>query len=406
VSNAVVTFENVWKKFRRGERLQLMALRDIIPSLAARAFRRAPSQLEAQEFWALNDVSFEVKPGEALGVIGPNGAGKSTVLKLLTKIMKPNLGQCKVKGRLGTLIEVAAGFHPDLTGGENVYLQGAIMGMKKAEIARKFDEIVEFAGVTDFIDTPVKRYSSGMNARLGFSIAAHLDPDVLLIDEVLAVGDMAFQEKCIDRMQRFRDMGVAIVFVSHNLQAVSSLCNKVLVLRTGKVHLNGTTDEGIAGYAQLLQNVSPGKVSRGEAFVEIRNSRGMPAATLEGGEQATLHAIVSPPRTDMPLASALRIRRIETGEIMFFTTSLSLGCKAAKIESHEAIEFSWTFHANLARGHYSVEFLVLAEPTREVVLRLNPAAVFAVSESESQRGLVYLQASCSSTTAMATSSAE
>ena len=159
-----------------------------------------PDALDAQEFWALRDVSFEVKPGEALGIIGPNGAGKSTALKLLTKILRPTAGRCQVRGRVGALIEIAAGFHPDLTGRENLYLQGAIMGMKRAEVTAKLDDIIDFSGIRDFIDTPVKRYSSGMNARLGFAIAAHVDPDVLLIDEVLAVGDFAFQQKCYERL--------------------------------------------------------------------------------------------------------------------------------------------------------------------------------------------------------------
>src|SRR5207248_9465421 len=182
------------------------------------------TDLVAEEFWAVRDISFAVNEGEALGIIGPNGAGKSTVLKLLTRILKPTRGRCEVRGRVGALIEVAAGFHPDLTGRENIYLQGAIMGMKRAEIAGRLEEIVEFAGVADFIDTPVKRYSSGMNARLGFSIAAHLNPDVLIIDEVLSVGDMSFQQRCVERMADFKRRGTVIVFVSHNLQAVADLC--------------------------------------------------------------------------------------------------------------------------------------------------------------------------------------
>ncbi len=165
-------------------------------------FRQStPPDLEAEEFWALRDVSFEVRRGEAIGIIGPNGAGKSTTLKLLNRILRPTKGSCWLRGRVGALIEVAAGFHPDLTGRENVFLQGAIMGMRRAEIATKLDEIVEFAGVAEFVDTPVKRYSSGMNARLGFSIAAHLEPDVLIIDEVLSVGDAAFQRRCMERME-------------------------------------------------------------------------------------------------------------------------------------------------------------------------------------------------------------
>jgi lipopolysaccharide transport system ATP-binding protein len=196
-SGAPVIFDGVWKKFRRGERAD--SLRDLIPAVARRMLRGKPPADELEDgsgdFWALRDVSFEVHPGEALGIIGPNGAGKSTILKLLTRILKPTRGTSAVYGRTGALIEVAAGFHADLTGRENIYLQGAILGMNRREIARTMDEIIEFAELGDFIDTPVKRFSSGMSARLGFSIAAHLDPDVLIIDEVLSVGDMAFQQR-------------------------------------------------------------------------------------------------------------------------------------------------------------------------------------------------------------------
>src|SRR6185436_18533915 len=221
--------DHVWKKFQKGERHN--SLRDLIPTLGQKLVAKArQDELQEQEFWAVRDVSFQVLRGEALGIIGPNGAGKSTTLKLLTRILRPTTGQCSIKGRTGALIEVAAGFHPDLTGRENVFLQGAIMGMTRADISRKLDDIVEFSGLNDFIDTQVKRYSSGMNARLGFSIAANLEPDALVIDEVLAVGDMAFQQRCIDRMQEFKRNGVAIIFVSHNLQAVSSLCTRAIFL--------------------------------------------------------------------------------------------------------------------------------------------------------------------------------
>lgn len=240
MSEPTVLFDHVWKKFCRGERHD--SLRDLIPATVGRVFSRNRTKgtdLAKQEFWALRDVSFEVRPGEALGIIGPNGAGKSTILKVLTRILKPTRGQCMVRGRVGALIEVAAGFHADLTGRENVYLQGAIMGMKRVEIARKFDEIVEFAGVGEFLDTPVKRYSTGMNARLGFAIAAHLDPDVLLIDEVLSVGDAAFREKCTDRMRELFSRGVPLVFISHNLPAVLRLCTRVLVIDHGTVRYEG-----------------------------------------------------------------------------------------------------------------------------------------------------------------------
>ena len=194
-----IEFHHVWKRFRRGELHD--SLRDLLPAMAKRLVGRAQraDELRTGDFWALKDVSFRVEPGQALGIIGPNGAGKSTVLKILTRILRPNRGGCTVRGRIGALIEVAAGFHPDLTGRENVFLQGAIMGMSAADTLRKFDEIVEFSGIADFIDTPVKRYSSGMNARLGFSIAVHLDPDVLIIDEVLAVGDYSVAELRVRR---------------------------------------------------------------------------------------------------------------------------------------------------------------------------------------------------------------
>jgi len=242
-----VVFDGVWKKFHRGE--QHDSLRDLLPALGRRLLRgETPKGLQESEFWALRDVSFKVAPGQALGVIGANGAGKSTVLKLLTRILRPTRGHCQLTGRVGALIEIAAGFHPDLTGRENVFLQGAIMGMRQADIARKFSDIVDFGGVGDFIDTPVKRYSSGMNARLGFAIAAHLDPDVLLIDEVLSVGDASFQDRCVSRMRELVSRGIPLVFISHNLPAVADLCSRVIVLDRGQLMYDGSPDEAIQHY--------------------------------------------------------------------------------------------------------------------------------------------------------------
>lgn len=205
-----------------------------------------------KDFWAVRDVSFEVERGEALGIIGHNGAGKSTVLKLLSGITAPSQGEITVNGRLAALIEVAAGFHPELTGRENVFLNGAILGMTRREILSKMESIVEFAGVAAFIDTPVKRYSSGMNLRLGFAISAHLDPDILLLDEVLAVGDNAFQAKCIERITLLKKSGTTIIFVSHNLGAVAGLCDRVLLLRQGEIAANGEPGSVIAEYERTL----------------------------------------------------------------------------------------------------------------------------------------------------------
>src|ERR1700730_16192353 len=245
--NIALQVRNVSKRFARGEMHD--SLRDFIPSLFARLAGRARvSSTATREFWALQDVSLELNRGEAFGIIGANGAGKSTILKLITGIMKPTSGQIEVNGRLSALIEVGAGFHPDLTGRENVYLNGCILGMKRQEIARKFDEIVEFAGVAEFMDTPVKRYSSGMYARLGFAVAAHVDPEILLVDEVLSVGDMQFQEKCLNRMREVVKSGTTVIFVSHNLQAVQMLCSRALLLKGGSPAVEGPTTEVLKEY--------------------------------------------------------------------------------------------------------------------------------------------------------------
>ena len=226
-----VRFEGVWKKFRRGQLHD--SLRDLLPALSSRLLKRNAPRVG--EFWALREVSFAVTPGEVLGIIGGNGAGKSTALKILTRILRPTAGSASVVGRIGALIELSAGFHQDLTGRENIFLQGSIMGMPVALIRRKFDEIVDFAGIPDFIDTPVKRYSSGMNARLGFAIAAHLDPEVLIIDEVLSVGDFRFQDKAFGRIEGMSKSGIPVVLVSHQLDRVATLCTKALVLQQGIV---------------------------------------------------------------------------------------------------------------------------------------------------------------------------
>ena len=204
-----------------------------------------------EDFWALKDINFEVERAEALGIIGHNGAGKSTILKLLSRITTPTDGEIMINGRLSALIEVGSGFHPELTGRENVYLNGSILGMTRREITKKLDSIVEFAELRQFIDTPVKRYSSGMYVRLGFSIAAHLDPDVLLLDEVLAVGDASFQRKCIERITELKKSGTTIVFISHDLRAVQQLCDRVILLKRGRIEADGDPAETIALYQSL-----------------------------------------------------------------------------------------------------------------------------------------------------------
>lgn len=207
-----------------------------------------PSSKNDDTIWAVKDVSFEVKQGEVLGIIGRNGAGKTTLLKILSRITEPSSGDAKLYGRVSSLLEVGTGFHPELTGRENVFLNGTILGMRRAEIDCKFDEIVEFSGVEKFIDTPVKRYSSGMQVRLAFAVAAHLEPEILLIDEVLAVGDMEFQKKCLGKMKDVAGEGRTVLFVSHNMSAINNLCQKAIVLSEGKLVFEGKTPDAISEY--------------------------------------------------------------------------------------------------------------------------------------------------------------
>jgi ABC-type polysaccharide/polyol phosphate transport system ATPase subunit len=247
---------------------------DASPSRLRRLLRSGSKK----DFWAINDVSFTVARGEALGIIGHNGAGKSTILKLLYNITRPTRGEIIIEGKLSALIEVASGFHPELTGRENVYLNGSLLGMRRAEIARKLPSIVEFAGVAPFIDTPVKRYSTGMYLRLGFAIAAHLEADILLLDEVLAVGDANFQAKCINRVTELKKAGKTIVFVSHNLSAVESLCDRALLLDHGRVVTTGLPKNVIAEYEQLRLALPPTPSANG-------------AHSLSGAAAATITSV-------------------------------------------------------------------------------------------------------------------
>ena len=240
----------------------------------------------AETFWALRDVSFQVRRGEALGIIGHNGAGKSTILKLLSGITAPTEGAITIDGRLSALIEVGSGFHPELTGRENVFLSGSILGMRRREIAAKLDSIIDFAGIRQFIDTPVKRYSSGMHVRLGFAIAAHLDPDILLLDEVLAVGDAAFQEKCLRRIKELEAAGTTIVFISHDLSAVQRLCERVILMRRGQIAADGPPRDVIQEYHEA--KVAPDSLAEGRRTLAHREWHD--ADTAPGNEVVRLRS--------------------------------------------------------------------------------------------------------------------
>jgi homopolymeric O-antigen transport system ATP-binding protein len=256
----VIEVDGLSKRYRLGQ-LQhgYDTLRDTIAHGAHRIMRREHLP-KAEEIWALDDVSFRVEQGEVLGVIGPNGAGKSTLLKILTRITTPTRGGATIRGRVGSLLEVGTGFHGELTGRENIYLNGAILGMTRREITRKLPAIVEFSGVEKFIDTPVKRYSSGMYVRLAFSVAAHLEPEILLVDEVLAVGDAEFQRRCLGRMEELSGHGRTVLFVSHNMQVLARLCDRAILLREGRLVQDGPSEQVVAHYLQAEGGVSSRRV--------------------------------------------------------------------------------------------------------------------------------------------------
>jgi lipopolysaccharide transport system ATP-binding protein len=261
---AAITAEGISKRYRIGELQSAYGtLRDSLAAAGRRALRR-DHRAHYEEIWALRDISFEVAEGEVLGVIGRNGAGKSTLLKILTRITTPTEGRATIRGRVGSLLEVGTGFHPELTGRENVFLNGSVLGMKRREIIRKFPEIVEFAGVEQFIDTPVKRYSSGMSVRLAFAVAAHLEPEVLLVDEVLAVGDAEFQQRCLGRMEDLSESGRTVLFVSHNMQTIARLCDRTILLDRGGVVRDGPSPDVVAHYLQSQQGSGASRSALGD----------------------------------------------------------------------------------------------------------------------------------------------
>ena len=317
MSQPIIEVENLSKCYRLGV-IGATSLRDS----AARAWHRLRSgtPAPAEEFWALRDVSFTVQPGEVVGIIGRNGAGKSTLLKILSRITEPTSGRARLRGRVASLLEVGTGFHPELTGRENVFLNGAILGMSRAEVRRKFDEIVAFAEVDQFIDTPVKRYSSGMYVRLAFAVAAHLEPEILVIDEVLAVGDIAFQKKCLGKMESVsRQDGRTVLFVSHNMPAVAQLTQQAVLLKHGRVVFTGPTDEAVEQYLGESQDAlvleydvsSTPRTYHGTGMVKFQRlwfPRSMPVfgpvENIRFGFRALAHASVQNMRISLTIFTA------------------------------------------------------------------------------------------------------
>jgi lipopolysaccharide transport system ATP-binding protein len=367
MSDVVISAEGLGKKYVIGHETseRYTALRDVIAQQGRRLLRSARDMAagraliagdEREEFWALKDINFEIKRGEVVGIIGRNGAGKSTLLKVLSRITEPTEGRVTIDGRVASLLEVGTGFHPELTGRENIYLNGAILGMTRAEIRRKFDEIVAFAGVEKFLDTPVKRYSSGMYVRLAFSVAAHLEPEILVVDEVLAVGDAEFQKKCLGKMQDVAGGRRTVLFVSHNMAAVKSLCPSAILLDRGQLLRQGQTEHVISHYGHTaLEPASralggtlkletlrcePSSPVSGEPF-EIRIS-----IACMGAERISQAAIV------IYGASGARVGVIDLRRLGFLPITLS----RQSLEIHATVR-----NATLVEGDYSVGLYLVTD---------------------------------------------
>jgi lipopolysaccharide transport system ATP-binding protein len=359
MSDIAIRVENLSKLYRIRERRRYRTLRDAIAETFATPFRGrsqvpiSPSAIRhppSETIWALKDVSFEIKHGEVVGIIGRNGAGKSTLLKILSRITEPTEGEARIYGRVGSLLEVGTGFHPELTGRENIYLNGAILGMKKAEINRKFDEIVAFAEIEKFLDTPVKHYSTGMYMRLAFSVAAHLEPEILIVDEVLAVGDAAFQKKCLGKMGEVAEQGRTILFVSHDLGAIKTLTKRCICLGAGQVLDQGKTEDVVERY--LAAVVEPARLrSNDVGFYRRDASRDSPAHVTGirvNGEDAGIPAVEL--GSDLTFVVEVECDRQIQG------ANLTLIIKDAH-GRRVAVLFSWDrdFSLFLERGKHSVE---------------------------------------------------
>jgi lipopolysaccharide transport system ATP-binding protein len=385
MSEHSLRLNHVFKRFRRGERHD--SLRDLIPSLVKRAVSRDRERaLAAEEFWVLNDISFELKKGETLGIIGHNGAGKSTMLKHLSGIMEPTRGNIEVNGRLSALIEVGAGFHPDLTGRENVFLNGVILGMSRAEVKRKFDEIVEFAGLEEFIDTPVKRYSSGMFARLGFSVAAHLEPDILVIDEVLSVGDFAFQRKGLEKMRAIAKSGATVIFVSHNLQAVAEFCQRGILLEKGRVIADGPTDQVVRRYLDTA-SIHEDRPARGPVRIAKTAIRGVDGQTgrFAAGQKARVSVTLDAIAQTEKVAVVIDVFNTEFYEV-FNTSSERLGCPPLSLAAGERATCDFDVELNLGPGTYYLGVYLYRYDVEREYDHVFPATSFVVTTDRDTRG--------------------
>ena len=407
MSDIVIRAENLGKRYRLGERQRYLALRDLLAgavSAPARLFapRKPASSLsngssrrngdqrngdqrkgDDSHIWAIKDVTFDVRQGEVVGLVGRNGAGKSTLLKILSRITKPTVGWAEIRGHVGSLLEVGTGFHPELTGSENIYLNGAILGMTKRDIKRKFDEIVAFAEVEKFINTPVKHYSSGMYVRLAFSVAAHLEPEILLVDEVLAVGDASFQKKCLGKMGQVSRDGRTILFVSHNMAAIKALCSRAILMKDGTVSASGKVADVVDDYllgAAHGANVrewpdpatAPGNQNIRLGFVRITAPEGKPVIDIDSG--ADIEIGLENFRSNIFLGCSIYVTNSEGVVIFASAHPISPEGDSRRGFYHLAARIPGSL---LNAGRYSVD-LVCGQDQRYVLFRMDSVVSFEV----------------------------
>ena len=405
MSDIAVRAESLGKLYRIGIREPYKALRDTVTDAIYAPFRAVASALNGQRsavtsqssdnyIWALKDVSFEIKQGEVVGIIGRNGAGKTTLLKILSRITEPTEGYAEIQGRVGSLLEVGTGFHPELTGRENIYLNGAILGMKRRETDRKFDEIVSFAEVEKFIDTPVKHYSSGMHMRLAFSVAAHLEPEILLVDEVLAVGDAAFQKKCLGKMGDVAKEGRTVLFVSHAMAAVQSLCSRGIMFQMGKVHFDGVIEAAIQRYVRSGHQQNPlkifptitGRNGSGDILLtsfRIEDGAGVASETLVNGKPYTFvlgFQVQVPDKSYDNVAATITVRTM-IGTRVFYHHNLLTGQPFNKVSGKGAFRFHIP-RLPLSAGYYYVDLDLSRDRGRTVVDTVQGQVSFEVCDGD------------------------
>lgn len=395
MDDTLIRLENVSKKFcRRLRRSLWYGMRDLGSELIGR--NNSHKDLRKDEFWAVHDVSFQVKRGETLGLIGPNGSGKTTLLRMINGLIKPDAGRIEVRGRVGALIALGAGFNPVLTGRENIYVNASVLGIPKAEVARKFDEIVDFSGIEEFIDTPVQSYSSGMAVRLGFAVAAHMNPDILLVDEVLAVGDMVFQAKCLSRISRLRGEGCTIILVSHNEEQIRRVCNRSILLNKGETICLGDLNTCYAYYHKFPHKDWIGEVQRaGNQKVEIcevefLDDQRIQQESFRVGQPMTLRVHLAPhePINDPAIDIAFNSNM---GYVASSIHSKFSGQCLGRLEGPCIVEI-YLPGLYLAPGGYRISAIITAADLLEIYDWRRNSWEITVEHSSYVRGAIYMPA--------------